>query len=409
VKILPEKTKTKPVFRDPERRVIGFDNHPDSFTAAFLIGSDASGAKVVKTQDHLAQQTLETWVQTHTTVADVIVMEASANSFETAEVLHRHGRQVVIMESQQCGKIGDAYCATDRVDAIKLARIYLSGLHRQVWVADATTRMRREVFYAYQQAVKDSTRTRQRLRALLNQYRIRLPKGFKLTAQNAIEKILALRPWGFTQELLLRQHHRALGEAHRRRVELREVMAAELLKEPPLLRLIRLCGLRHITAYALAAFIGDISRFASPKKLVAYIGVNPGVCNSGETRGGGQLRHNGCAPLRALMVQAAQVILRSPGAVFAKWGHRLILRRGRNRATIAVARKLVTAVWYCLQGQFSALEEVPAAVENKLKLLIAALGSLTPKILGSSSPAAYLQGLLESLKQSHSLLFVAPS
>lgn len=392
--------------REP-RRTIGFDNHPDSFTAAFLVGNDAASARVIKTQDHLPQEQLEPWIEEHTTPADVVVMEASANSFETAKVLRKHGRRVVIMESQRCGQIGDAYRATDRVDAIKLARIHLSGLARQVWVPDATTRMRREVFYAYNQAVKDATRARQRLRGFLNQYRIRLPKGFKITAQNALEKLLALRSWEPTQRLLLSQQHRALREAHQRRMELKEVMAAELLKEPAILRLIRLCGLRHITAFALAAFIGDVTRFASAKRLVAYIGLNPGVCNSGETRGGTHLRNNGCAPLRALMVQAAQVIMRMPGAAFAKWGRQLMLRRGRNRATVGVARKLVTAVWYCLSGQFTALEEVPQNVETKLKLLIGALGTLSKEILGDAPLGEYVQSRIEILKKSHTLLFQA--
>jgi transposase len=391
----------------PPERVIGLDNHPDSFTAAFLIGNDAAKAKVLKVQDHIAQERLAEWINEHTTERDVVVMEASANSFEAVEVFRAHDRKAVVLESQQCGQIGSAYCATDRVDAIKLARIYISGLPKQVWVPDASTRLRREVFYAYTAAVKDSTRARQRIRGFLNQHRIRLPKGFKLTAENAPAKFLALREWEPTQVLLLNQFHSALREAHLRRAQLREVMAAELLKEPAILRLIRLCGLRHITAFALAAFIGDITRFANPKRLVAYIGVNPGVCDSGQTKGSTQLRHNGCAPLRALMVQAAQAILRTPGAVFSKWGHQLIMRRGRNRATVAVARKLVTAVWYCLSGQFTALEEVPANVTNKLKLLIAGLGSRALETLGSESLSDYLERLLQNLKQSHSLIFRA--
>lgn len=386
-------------------RVIGFDNHPDSFTAAFLRGTDAEEAEVVKVQDKIAQERLEEWILTHTTPRDVIVMEASANSFESVKVIERHGRRAVVLESAQCGKIGVAYCATDRVDAIKLARVYLSRLSKRVWVPGEKTRQRREVFYAHQAAVKDSTRARQRMRGFLNARRIRLPKGFKLTASNALEKLLGLRAWEPTQRLLLTQYHQALREAHLRRSQLREVMAAELIQCPSILRLIRLCGLRHVAAFALAAFIGDITRFANPRKLAAYIGVNPGVCDSGATKGSGQLRRNGCAPLRALMVQAAQTILRTPGAAFAKWGYQLALRRGRNRAVIGVARKLVTAVWYCLSGQFSALEDVPQNVNTKLGLLISGLGSLRERILAETDPAAFHAALLQSLRESHPLVF----
>ena len=399
------RNKSKQKADTPPERVIGLDNHPDSFTAAFLIGREANEAKVLRIQDKVRQDRFEAWLQEHTTERDVIVMEASANSFAAVEAAKSHGRRAVVLESAQCAKLGESYCASDRSDAVKLGRLYISGLPKKVWVPDQTTRLRREVFYAHRQAVTDSTRCRQRIRGFLNQHRIRLEKGFKVTSQSGLAQILALRQWEPTQQLLLIQYHGALREAHLRRQQLREVMAQEILKEPSILRLIRLCGLRHITAFALAAFIGDITRFANPKKLVTYIGVNPSVCDSGETKGPTHLRNNGCAPLRALMIQAAQAILRTPGAAFAKWGHQLAIRRGRNRAAVGVARKLVTAVWYCLSGQFTMLEEVPAMVTYKLGLLISALGSLRDRNFAGESPEVYKTRMLETIQHSHTLVF----
>jgi hypothetical protein len=65
----------------------------------------------------------------------------------------------------------------------------------------------------------------------------------------------------------------------------------------------RLLGVRHIVAFAVAAVVGDIARFANPKKLVAYLGLTPSVEDSGETiRGRGQLVSFGRSDLRALLV-----------------------------------------------------------------------------------------------------------
>ncbi|XHR31288.1 MAG: IS110 family transposase [Chthoniobacteraceae bacterium] len=334
-----------------------------------------------------------------------MVMEASDNSFAACETIRAHCRKAVVLESKQCAKIGKRYCANDRTDAVKLARLYISGLAGKVWVPDMTTRLRREVFYTYQQAVCDTTRARQRIRSFLNQHRIRLEQGFRLTSEASLARLLALRVWEPTQQLLLSQHHQALLNANLRRTQLREVMAAELLKEPAILRLIRLCGLRHIAAFALAAFIGDIRRFAGPKQLVAYIGLNPSVCESGNSKGSTHLRKHGCAPLRSLLVQAAQMILRVPQAPFAQWGYKLVIRRGRNRATIGVARKLATAVWYCLSGAFSAMDEIEPMVDRKLNLLVNACGSLKERILGDLSPQAYMAQMLLMLQKSHPLVF----
>jgi transposase len=62
----------------------------------------------------------------------------------------------------------------------------------------------------------------------------------------------------------------------------------------------RLLGVRHIVAFAVAAVVGDIARFANPKKLVAYLGLTPSVEDSGETiRGRGQLVSFGRRSARA--------------------------------------------------------------------------------------------------------------
>ena len=72
--------------------------------------------------------------------------------------------------------MGHSYCANDRVDAIKLGRIYLSGLARIVWQSDDQTSARREVYHSYTQSVIDATRARQRLRGFLIEHCLRPPK-----------------------------------------------------------------------------------------------------------------------------------------------------------------------------------------------------------------------------------------
>jgi hypothetical protein len=59
-----------------------------------------------------------------------------------------------------------------------------------------------------------------------------------------------------------------LRHADQQRQHWHSLIAQEVLAEPDLLSLVRLCGVREILAFALAAFIGDIQRLATPKKLV---------------------------------------------------------------------------------------------------------------------------------------------
>ena len=147
-------------------RVVGLDVHPDSFAGAILEGSDPWSARVVRTSTRVALPALEEWASRQTTEQDVLVLEASGNAFRVAERLRALGREVKVLDSHRAGKVGKSYCATDRVDAIKIARIYLSALSPIVWQPDRQTRERREVFSAYQGVVKESTRLQQQLKSM---------------------------------------------------------------------------------------------------------------------------------------------------------------------------------------------------------------------------------------------------
>ncbi len=283
------------------------------------------------------------------------------------------------------------------MDAIKIARIYLTGLSPLVWQPDPQTRERREVFSAYQGVVKEATRARQQLKSMLNEHCLRLPKGFRLCHPAAINQLLKLRAWTPAQQLLLSQLHHALVGARQRRQQLRHYMAAETLADPEWLRLTRICGISLITLYGLRAAIGEIERFASPHKLSAYFGLNPSVAQSGQWEGSGALKRHGRGALRALLVQSAKKLLHVPNPL-QKWGLAVALRRGRNRAAVAVARKLCVAVWHVLQGHVIGALERLDTLETKLGKFATELGVPAIKAIGYESKTAFIEQKLYLLR-----------
>ena len=192
-----------------KQRVVGLDVHPDSFAGAILAGSDPWSARVVRTSTRVALAELEAWAARQTNAEDVLVLEASGNAFAVAERLRAIKREVRILDSHRAGKIGKTYCATDRVGAIKIARIYLSALSPIVWQPDPKTRERREVFSAYQAVVKEATRLQQQLKSMLNEHCVRLQTGFRLCHPSALKRLLARREWSGAQAMLLTQLHAA--------------------------------------------------------------------------------------------------------------------------------------------------------------------------------------------------------
>src|SRR5215207_5382532 len=113
-------------------RTIGLDLHPEVFNAAALGGRDAATAQVVQSWDRWPTTALEQWAA-KLAPGDVVVLEATGNAFHAVEQLRGCGVKAVVLETQAAGQIRTAYCTNDRTDAVKLARIYLSGLAKIVW------------------------------------------------------------------------------------------------------------------------------------------------------------------------------------------------------------------------------------------------------------------------------------
>jgi transposase len=395
---LPPKQSTNPA---PEPgaggRAVGLDVHPDSFAAAILEGRDPLRARVARTITKQPLEALWAWSVRHTTAADVLIIEASANTFAVAERLQALGRQVFILESHRAGQIGKSYLANDRVDAVKIARIYLSGLAIEVWKPDAATRQRRELLSTYQRCVKDSTRAQQHLRSFLNEQALRLPKGFRLCRPEALPRLLALKDWSPRQKLLLGEMHGSLIAARERRTRLRRLMALEIEETPDFLRLYKLAGLSLVTTYALVAIIGDVRRFATSRKLVSYLGLNPSVVESGNCDDSGALHRHGRGSLRALLVQASKRLLTCVNPL-QKWGLAVALRRGRNKAATAVARKLTVAIWHVMQGHWNKTLDETSTLLTKLDKLATDLGVPTLQELGYASKLAFREQKLQVLR-----------
>lgn len=373
-------------------RIVGLDLHPDLFSAAALVGRDAATATITQQWDRRPTAQLERWAG-QLAPGDLVVLEASGNSFEACERLRRCGVQAVVLESQRAGQIRKTYCSNDRVCAVKLARIYLSGLAYTVWQPDAQTRERREVLHAYRKAVTTATRTRNRLKSFLSDHAVRVQPGVRLTEASGQQRVRTARPWSARQELLLGQMLEDLHLADQRRRQLSALMAQEVAADPKLLRLIRLMGVRHIVAFAIAAVVGDIGRFANPKKLVAYLGLAPAVDQSGNgPRGQEGLVTFGRGDLRALLTQAAHNALNQRQSPLHTWGWKLCLRKShKNVAVAAIARKLTVSIWYLLRGLFTPLAQLDETLQVKLSKLASAIGLKTIRHLGYKSKTAFIE------------------
>lgn len=357
-------------------RIIGLDCHPDTFTAAVFTGTTPHDARQLSCQADMSLEKLLSWAAKNFTREDLFLMEAGSNSFEIHSRLLDMGLRAVVLESCHVGKQAKSYADNDKMAAARIALVYLQGKAPCVWVPDPVSRERRELLHAYLKAVRDHTAAENSLKSYLNQFAIRL--GNKdLAMPKAQAQILASRQWSRLQLGLLDDYLGELSNRKERRKRLIRAIAKEAANEPMMLRAMKLLGIGMINAFALVAVIGDIRRFENPRKLAAYIGLNPGQRQSGRNKdiriGIGK---RGRPDVRHLLIQGAHAILRNGRATtLGKWGWKLFARKGqRNVAVAAVARKLVEQVWHMLSGNPpTALEKSPS-FRLKLQKLAVALG-----------------------------------
>ena len=117
--------------------------------------------------------------------------------------------------------------------------------------------------------------------------------------------------------------------------------------DPQVPLLIQLPGVGLIVTMTVLGAVGDISRFPSAEKLVGYSGLGARVHDSGETRRTGRITKAGRRDLRHAMIQAAHSAARTHPHWKAEM-RRLEPRLGRKKAIVAIARKLLVAVWHVL-------------------------------------------------------------
>jgi transposase len=119
--------------------------------------------------------------------------------------------------------------------------------------------------------------------------------------------------------------------------------------EETLIRLDAIPGIGRRTAEILLAEIGlDMSRFPTAGHLASWSGMCPGHDESAGKRRSGATR-DGNPWLKAALAEAAQAASRTKASYLAAQFHRLMARRGRKRAIVAVGHAILDIVYYMLR------------------------------------------------------------
>jgi transposase len=375
--------------KDPQpKRFIGLDVHKHYLIA---IGVDEDLNQVLGPQ-RVKLSYLEKWMSKTLCKDDAVVLEMTTNTWQLYDDLLPHVGSVTVVHPPHVALITRAQVMTDKIAASILARLHAKELLVGIWVPPKEVQELRALIAHRNKMTRLATQAKNRLHAILHRGHIQPPEG-NLFHEDQHDWWLGLELSQAKQtSLLCDLDVLDFAQQQIKRIETAlKTLAAEDQRVP---LLVQLPGISLINALTILGAIGEITRFPSPKKLVGYAGLGGRVHNSGQTRRRGGITKSGRRDLRTAMVQAAQTAANTHPHWKAEL-ERLEPRLGRNKAIVAIARKLLVSVWYVLTNEESDRFAEPELVARKLLQYAYTLGKANRP--ASQRPGQYVRHHLDRL------------
>ena len=195
---------------------------------------------------------------------------------------------------------------TDRRDAASLAKLHRAGELTAVWVPDPGHEAMRDLVRARLDAVRALRRARQQLSGFL----LRQGCHYGRPAWTKLYRrwLAGLKFEQAVHHIVLEDYIEAVEAAEARRDRLTAQIAAMLpdwTLAPVVAALQTMRGMALVNAATLVAELGDLSRFANPRQLMAYLGLVPSEYSSGSSTRRGGLTKAGNSAARRLLIEAA--------------------------------------------------------------------------------------------------------
>jgi transposase len=269
-------------------------------------------------------------------------MEASGHARWFERLLGELNFELWIGDATEIARKRERKQKTDRQDAQHILRLLLKDDFPRIWVASWENRDLRQLLWHRHRMVQARTRIMNQLQAVALNEGLRSKK--RLWREHGREQLesfrLAPRASRRRQDLL-----ELLNRLNPTIAELSQAIEQEAEKFSEARWLMTHPGVGPLTALAFVLIIGEADRFQCGKQVASYLGLVPLEDSSGNRRRLGHITKQGSSRLRFLLVEAAQVTVRSLPEWRSKYFH-LMMRRGRKIAKVAMARRLAIRLYW---------------------------------------------------------------
>jgi transposase len=370
------------------KRFIGLDIHKHYLVAS---GVDADLNPVLGLQ-RVEYIHLDHWMARTLHPDDALVIEMTTNTWQIYDDLLPHVGSVTVVHPPHVALITRSQVMNDKIAATTLARLLAKGLLVGIWVPPKEVQNLRALVAQRNKMTRLATQSKNRLHAILHQHHILPPAGdIFLAGRRDWWLALELAP---TEKVNLQCNLDTLSFANQQIARIEDLLKSLAAKDQRVTRIIQLSGFGLINAMTILAAIGIIERFPTPTKLVGYAGLGGRVHLSGQTIRQGRITKAGRRDLRSAVVEAAQAAVNTHPHWKAEL-ERLMPRLGRNKAIIAIARKLLIAVWHILANDETDRFAEPEMVARKMMQFAYLLGKTNRP--ANLSTGQYVRQQLDSI------------
>jgi len=324
-------------------RSVGLDIHKRVVQAVVL---DDQGHLVSRDRFPCDRDALLSYARNRPDQDTRVAMEAMTNTWAIVDLLEPFVAEVVVSNPMRTKAIASAKVKTDKVDATILAQLLRCDFLPRVWQPSPPLRQLRSLTSRRASLTHHQTAIKNRIHSVLHQRLMAGPERlFDAKGLDWLRKVELDPPGRAAIDSDLR-----LLEAHETAIEaLDKDLAQRGCQDQRVKLLMTLPGVGTAVAQTLLAALGDPSRFPDGDHAASYIGLVPSTRQSANKCYHGPITKHGCAHARWVMVEAAQHLDDNPGPLGAFF-RRIAAKKGRNKAVVATARKLVVIAWHMLSA-----------------------------------------------------------
>ncbi len=281
-----------------------------------------------------------------------IVYECCFSGFWIYDYFAERGYKIIVTPTNRIYKDGSTI-KTDKIDSRKLALQLSRGLLREVVVPDKRVREYKYIFRIYDKQKMRQGQILRQIKAFLEQ------KNHPLKWQKWNKGLLEqLKTINFEDKLFDLKFRSLLIEYEYvvSQIKDTEKIIEQIKEDQELGRRIQIIeginGIGIISAVRMSLYLFDRKdRFESSERLNHYLGLTPSERSSGDKVVRGRSGMCGNRQLRSIIIQLAWMTVRKDGSLLNKF-ERVYRKSGsKQKAIVAVARKLMTKIYAAIRKE----------------------------------------------------------